>query len=155
MFLYWDKERKEAMKYNIAVILLIPFVISCSNCKTSVNNQVDSETSNHNNPTSIVQNSSIVTAIVNKVIYKSETEYQIIATVTEVEENNDKPVIAVKGNTYTLSPNFRYNGNELLESDVNNSLKSLGKILQGKKFKAEILLDNKNGWLIQNVISFE
>lgn len=143
------------MKYFIAVMLLIPFAISCSNCKTSVNNQVDSETINKSNPTSIVQNASIVTAIVNELVYKSETDYQVKVTVIEVEENNDKPVIAVKGENYTLSPNFRYDGNKILENNVNNSLKLLGKIIIGKKFKAEITLDNKNGWLVQNVISFE
>ena len=143
------------MKYNFIAIFLIPLVLSCSNCKTSVDNKNTGENINQKTPTSIVQNSSIVTAIVNDITYNSETDYQLKVTVTEVEENNDKPVIAVKGSDYTLKPNFRYDGDNLLESDINNSLKKLGKLSKGKTFKAEISLENLKGWFIQNVISID
>ena len=43
----------------------------------------------------------------------------------------------------------------LLESDINNSLKKLGKLSKGKTFKAEISLENLKGWFIQNVISID
>lgn len=143
------------MKYNFIAIFLIPLVLSCSNCKTSVANKNTGENINQKTPTSIVQNSSIVTAVVNEVKFNSETDYEIVVTVTEVEENNDKPVIAVKGNDYTLKPNFRYNGDKLSESEINTSLKKLGKISKGKTFKAEISLENLKGWFIQNVISID
>lgn len=143
------------MKYYFSAILLIPLVISCSNCKTSVDNKNTGENINQKTPTSIVQNSSIVTAVVNDITYNSETDYQLNVTVTEVEENNDKTVIAVKGSDYTLKPNFRYDGDKLSESEVNASLKKLGKISKGKTFKAEISLENLKGWFIQNVISID
>ena len=143
------------MKYNFIAIFLIPLVLSCSNCKTSVDNKNTGENTNQKTPTSIVQNSSIVTAVVKEVKFNSETDYQIVVTVTEVEQNDDKPVIAVKGNDYTLKPNFRYDGDKLLESDINSSLKKLGKLSKGKIFKAEISLENLKGWFIQNVISID
>jgi hypothetical protein len=128
-------------------------IISCTNCKntTKTTDQVNVE--NQSGPTSIVQNISIVTARVDEVLFKSETDYQIKVTVLVVEQNDDRPSIALPGNDYLLTPNFRYDNEKLKDSDINQSLRNLSKLSKGKEFKAEISLENEKGWFIQKVIS--
>jgi hypothetical protein len=107
------------------------------------------------NPTSIVQNLSIVTARVDEILFKDETDYQIRATVLSVEQNDDRPSIAVAGNDYLLTPNFRYDDDKLMGSDINKSLKKLSRLSKGKEFKAEISLENEKGWFVQKVLSID
>jgi len=137
----------------ISIILLL--LISCSNCKDSTKTNQDGTVQTQSNPTSIVQNLSVVTARVDEVLFKSETDYQIKATVLVVEQNDDRPSIATPGNDYLFSPNFRYDNDKLMESDINESLKKLSKVSKGKEFKAEISLENEKGWFIQKVISMD
>lgn len=133
--------------------LFLPHLISCSNCKDSTKtNQMDTVLT-QSKPTSIVQNISIITARINEVLLKSETDYQLKVTILEVEQNDDRLSIAVPGNDYLLTPNFRYDNDKLMDSDINESLKSLSKLSKGKEFKAEISLENGKGWFIQKVIS--
>ena len=54
------------------------------------------------NPTAIVQNLSIVTARVDEVIFKSETDYQIKATVLVVEQNDDIQALLLPGKNICL-----------------------------------------------------
>lgn len=138
-----------------AISIISLLLISCSNCKDSTNNNQEVTVQTQTNPTSIVQNLSVVTARVEEVLFKSETDYQIKATVLVVEQNDDRPSIAVPGNDYLFSPNFRYDNDKLMESDINESLKKLSKISKGKEFKAEISLENQKGWFIQKVISMD
>ena len=129
-------------------------IISCSNCKPT--NETSGQDKIKINPTAIVQNLSLVTARVDKVSFKSETDYQIKVTVLVVEESEDNnKSIATPGEEYLLTPNFRYNNNELMNSDINESLKKLSKLSKGKEFKAEISLENEKGWFIQKVISMD
>jgi hypothetical protein len=137
----------------ISIILLL--LISCSNCKDSTKTNQDVTVQTQSNPTSIVQNLSVVTARVDEVLFKSETDYQIKATVLAVEQNDDRPSIATPGNDYLFSPNFRYDNDKLMESDINEALKKLSKVSEGKEFKAEISLENEKGWFIQKVISMD
>ncbi|MFZ1280400.1 MAG: hypothetical protein WAR59_06160 [Ignavibacteriaceae bacterium] len=134
-------------------LLFIPLLLSCSNCKeTSLNKEITT-TQDQKNPTSIVQNISIVTARIESIVFNSDTDYKIKATVLTVEEKSDKPSIAVPGNEYLLQPKFYYDNNELVANDVNESLKKLSKMEKGKTFKAEISLENQKGWFIQKVLS--
>lgn len=134
-------------------LLFIPLLLSCSNCKeTSLNKEITT-TQDQKNPTSIVQNISIVTARIESIVFNSDTDYKIKATVLTVEEKSDKPSIAVPGNEYLLQPKFYYDNNELVANDVNESLKKLSKMEKGKTFKAEISLENQKGWFIQKVFS--
>lgn len=141
---------------KIASILVLVFIslqiISCSNCKDTANNDEQEKNKLVKPPTAIVQNLSIVTARVEEVIYKSETEYQIKATVLVVEESDSHTSIATPGQEYLLTPNFRYDNEVLMNSDVNDSLKKISKLSKGQEFKAEISLENGKGWFIQKVL---
>jgi|GEM_PF-2457855 hypothetical protein len=138
-----------------ALSIISLLLISCSNCKDSTKTNQEVTVQTQSNPTSIVQNLSLVTARVDEVLFKSETDYQIKVTVLVVEQNDDRPSIATPGNDYLLTPNFRYDNDKLLDSDINESLKKLSKISKGKEFKAEISLENEKGWFIQKVISID
>jgi hypothetical protein len=135
--------------------LFLPLLISCSNCKDSTKTSQVDNVQTQSNPTSIVQNLSVVTARVDEVLLKTETDYQIKATVLVVEQNDDRPSIAAPGNDYLLTPNFRYDNDKLMNSDINESLKKLSQLSKGKEFKAEISLENEKGWFIQKVISLD
>ena len=134
-------------------LLFIPLLLSCSNCKETNLNKEITTTQDQKNPTSIVQNISIVTARIESIVFNSDTDYKVKATVLTVEEKSDKPSIAVPGNEYLLQPKFYYDNNELVANDVNESLKKLSKMEKGKTFKAEISLENQKGWFIQKVLS--
>lgn len=136
-----------------ALSIISMLIISCSNCKDSTKTNQKDTVQTQITPTSIVQNVSIVTAKVDEVFFKSETDYQIKVTVSAVEQNDDRPSIALPGNDYLLTPNFRYDNDQLMDSDINESLKNLSKLSKGKEFKAEISLENEKGWFIQKVIS--
>jgi hypothetical protein len=139
--------------YVLLLFILPPLLIGCCNCKTT-SDLVGKDNTNQTTPTSIVQNLSIVTARIDDVIFKSETDYQLKVTVLTVEQNDSYSNIAVPGNEYLLTPNFRYDNDKLMSNEVNESLKTLGKLSKGKEFKAEISLENKNGWFIQKVLSY-
>lgn len=139
----------------IAIIVLLASVtlfVSCSNCKVS-----KEQTTNQNQdlPTTTAQNLSIVTATVDEVSFKNDTDYRVTAVVISVEETERMPSMAVAGNKYVLIPNFRYDEGQLIESEGNESLKSFGKITKGKNFKAEISYEYQKGWYIQKVLSVE
>lgn len=144
--------RKAKLFIFLPLLLLL---ISCSNCKDTTKSSGIDNIQTQSTPTSIVQNLSIVTARVDEVIFKTETDYQIKATVLVVEESDAYTSIATPGQEYLLTPNFRYDNENLIKSDVNDSLKKLGKLSKGKEFKAEISLENQKGWFIQKVLSFE
>jgi hypothetical protein len=135
------------MKIVYVSILLILLTVLYSCCSSKPINQTI--------PTSVVQNLSVVTARVDEVIFKGETDFQLKATVLVVEQTSAYPSIAVPNNEYLLAPNFRYDNEKLMSSDINESLKKLGKLSKGKEFKAEISLENQKGWFIQKVLSLE
>ena len=141
--------------YVSMLLILLTFLYSCCNCKPTGETIGSDKNINQNIPTSIVQNLSIVTARVDEVLFKEETDYQLKVTVLDVEGTTAYPSIAVANNNYLLTPNFRYDNDKLMNSDVNESLKKLGKLSKGKEFKAEISLENQKGWFIQKVLSLE
>lgn len=131
--------------YVSILLFFLSFLYSCCNCKPT----------NQTLPTSIVQNLSIVTARVDEVLFKDETDYQLKVMVLVVEKTAAYPSIAVPNNEYLLTPNFRYDNEKLMNSEINESLKKLGKLSKGKEFKAEISLENQKGWFIQKVLSLD
>ncbi len=143
--------------YLLFSLILLTLLFGCCNSKPINENIELNKNTNQNlsGPASIVQNLSIVTARIDQVLYKDETDYQLKVTVLVVEENDAYTSIAVSGSEYLLTPNFRYENEELMKSDVNESLKKLSKLSKGKEFKAEISLENQKGWFIQKVLSFE
>lgn len=138
--------------FVLLLFILPSLLIGCCNCKTT--SKTVGQDSTNLTPTSIVQNLSTVTARIDEVVFKSETDYQLKVTVLVVEQNDSYNNIAVPGNEYLLTPNFRYDNDKLMSNEVNESLKNLGKLSKGKEFKAEISLENKNGWFIQKVLSY-
>ena len=147
------------MKYSFVLFsfMLLTLIIGCCNSKPT--NEIIELNKNINQnqpgPASIVPNLSVVTARVDEVLYKDETDYQLKVTVLVVEENDSYTSIAVPGNEYLLTPNFRYENEELIQNNVNESLKRLSKLSEGKEFKAEISLENQKGWFVQKVLSIE
>ena len=141
--------------YVLLPFILLPLLYSCCNSKPTNGTTSIDKNINQSGPTSIVQNQSIVTARVDEVLFKDETNYQLQVTVLIVEQNDAYPSIAVPGNEYLLTPNFRYDNEKLMKNDINDSLKKLGKLSKGKKIKAEISLEYLKGWFIQKVLSFE
>lgn len=141
--------------YILSSFILLPLLFGCCNCKPTTEKIEHSKDKNQLEPASIVQNLSKVTARVDEVLFKDETDYQLKVTVLVVEEVNSYQSIAVAGNNYLLTPNFRYEDDKLINSDVNDSLKKLGKLTKGKEFKAAISLENQKGWFIQKVLSIE
>jgi len=137
------------------LLILLTFLYSCCNTKPTNGLMGQEQNKIQNIPTSIAQNLSIVTARVDEVLFKEETDYQLKVTVLVVEGTTAYPSIAVPNNNYLLTPNFRYDNDKLMNSDVNESLKKLGKLSKGKEFKAEISLENQKGWFIQKVLSLE
>ena len=141
--------------YASVLLFLLTFIYSC--CSSKPGNQLTGQEQNNNQsvPTSIAQNLSVVTARVNEVLFKGETDYQLKVIVLAVEQTTAYPSIAVPNNEYLLTPNFRYDNEKLMNSDINESLKKLGKLSKGKEFKAEISLENQKGWFIQKVLNLE
>lgn len=123
------------------------FLISCSNCKdTQSGNQ-----SNQNFQTSITQNLSVVEAEVLE-INGSGFDFKLKARILKSQETEAFPSIAVAGEEYVLIPNIRIDNGKLIENEINSDLLSLRNLSAGQKFKAEISLTQKNGWVIQRVI---
>jgi len=137
------------MKVLSSVLLLcsILIIFSCSNCKeTQSNNQT-----NQNNPTTIAQNLSLVEAEVLEVI-GSGNDFKLKVKVLSSQETDAYPSIAAAGEEYILKPNLRTENGKLMDNEINSELLSLRNYSKGQRFKAEISLDQKNGWFIQKVI---
>lgn len=138
--------------FGVIVLLIIPLLTSCSNCKVT---KEEEKNQVQQNPTTVTPNLSVVTAQVDEVLFKDETDYQIKVTLLEVKETEAFPSIAVRGDEYILIPNFRYDNEIMIENDVNTSLKMLSRVSANKKFKAEISFEYPKGWFIQKVLSVE
>jgi len=133
---------------KIIVLLVSTFIlISCSNCKETQSK----DTTTQKNPAAITLNLSTVEAEVIEVI-KNGNDFKLKVKVTEVESNESLPSIAVRGEEYILTPNFRTEDGKLIDNEINKDLLSMKNYSKGQKFKAEISLEQKSGWLIQRVL---
>lgn len=137
------------MKVINSILLLCSILIvsACSNCKETQSNNQTYQT----NPTTIAQNLSKVEAEVVEII-SSENDFKIKVKVLSAQETDAYPSIAVTGEEYILKPNLRTENGKLMDNEINSELLSLRNYSKGQKFKAEISLDQKIGWLIQKVI---
>lgn len=137
------------MKVLSPILLLCSILIvsACSNCKETQSNNQTYQT----NPTTIAQNLSKVEAEVVEVI-GSGNDFKIKVKVLSAQETDAYPSIAVAGEEYILKPNLRTENGKLMDNEINSELLSLRNYSKGQKFKAEISLDQKNGWFIQKVI---
>lgn len=100
----------------------------------------------------IQQNLSIVEAEVINLEKNNSNDFKLRVKVLSVKENDAYPSIAVTGNEYILTPNFIFDGDRIVDNDINKSLLKLSELSLRDKFKAEIFLDNQNGWIIQKVL---
>lgn len=137
------------MKFLATFVVTLSTIalLSCSNCK-------ESQSENNRDagkPTSIALNMSIVEAEVIEVS-GDDKNFKVKTKVLSVEENSSFPSIAVVGEEYLLTPNFRTEDGKVLNNEINSNLSSLRKLSKGQKFKAEISLDQNSGWLIQKVL---
>ena len=77
------------MLYFLYLFQFSTVLITCSNCKdTTKSNQINNVKPEYT-PTGIAQNLSIVTARVDEVIFKTETDYQIKVTVLGCRNESD------------------------------------------------------------------
>lgn len=141
------------MQYiKIFLVLAVGYILTnCSNCKNLNDNSDKTFTGFDKSPNVIQQNLSLVNAeIINVENLESET-YRLTARVISVEETESLPSIAVSGAEYILIPGYQYDGERLLDNDINKSLLELKTKPVGTRVNAEISLDNKLGWVIQKV----
>jgi hypothetical protein len=82
----------------------------------------------------------------------SGSDFKLKARILKSQETEAFPSIAVAGEEYVLIPNIRIDNGKLIENEINSDLLSLRNLSAGQKFKAEISLTQKNGWVIQRVI---
>lgn len=137
------------MKVLSSILLLCSILIvsACSNCKETQSNNQTYQT----NLTTIAQNLSKVEVEVVEII-SSGNDFKIKVKVLSAQETDAYPSIAVTGEEYILKPNLRTENGKLMDNEINSELLSLRNYSKGQKFKAEISLDQKIGWLIQKVI---
>lgn len=139
--------------FILSSLVFLPLILT--NCCASKNS---SDVVNKKNdlvkiyPNTIQQNLSIVQAEVINLEKNNSNDIKLHVKVLSVKENDAYPSIAVAGNEYVLSPNFIFDGDKIIDNDLNKSLLKLRKLSPGDKFKAEIFLDNQNGWMIQKVL---
>ncbi len=134
---------------------MIFFALILTNCCASKNSAGVENKKNglvKISPNTIQQNLSIVQAEVINLEKKNSNDFKLLVKILSVKENDVYPSIAVTGNEYMLTPNFIFNGESVVDNDINKSLLKLSELSLGDKFKAEIFLDNRNGWLIQKVL---
>lgn len=139
----------------LLLILMSITIFSCSNdVSKKENNRGEQNTNPGKNPgQTIALNKSIVLA---ELISKSVTDefnFTLKVKTLEVEEDGNTLSMAVKGEEYTLTPAYYTDENkEIPDNDRNSGLKSLTKLNTGDKFKAEISLEQPEGWIIYRVL---
>ena len=142
------------MKQFLFLFLVIS-VISCSNDLSKKNDEEGTQTlpGNENAGQTIVQNKSIVTV---KLIGKEVTDeenFVLKVTVLTVENGPNYESLATPGNEYELKPAFYFDENkEIPDNEQNMGLKKLAALNIGDVFKAEISLENLQGWVIHKVL---
>lgn len=142
------------MKQFLFLFLVIS-IISCSNDLSKKNDGEGTQTlpGNENAGQTIVQNRSIVTV---KLIGKevtNEENFVLKVLVLAAENGPNYESLATPGNEYELKPAFYFNENkEIPDNEQNMGLKKLAVLNIGDEFKAEISLENLQGWVIHKVL---
>lgn len=142
------------MNYFLFLLLSIS-ILSCSNDISNKNDKGNTQNpSNNKNPgQTIKRNKSIVTA---KLVSKEVTDEQnfiLKVKILEVEDNPNYESMAVTGEEYELKPDFYFDENkEIPDNERNRELKKLTTLNAGDDFKAEISLEQLQGWIIHRVL---
>ena len=142
------------MKQFLFLFLVIS-IISCSNDLSKKNDEEGTQTlpGNENMGQTIVQNRSIVTV---KLIGKevtNEENFVLKVIVLAVENGPNYESLATPGNEYELKPAFYFDENKKIpDNEQNMGLKKLAALNIGDEFKAEISLENLQGWVIHKVL---
>ena len=142
------------MKQFLFLFLVIS-IISCSNDLSKKNDGEGTQTlpGNENAGQTIVQNRSIVTV---KLIGKevtNEENFVLKVLVLAAENGPNYESLATPGNEYELKPAFYFDENkEIPDNEQNMGLKKLAVLNIGDEFKAEISLENLQGWVIHKVL---
>ncbi len=143
------------MKQFLFLLLTIS-ILSCSNDMSNKNDKGNIQTQPNNKipGQTIKQNKSIVTAkLVSKEIIDEEN-FVLKVKVLEVEDNPNYDGIAIAGEEYELKPGFYFDENkEISDNERNRGLKSLTILNVGDEFKAEISLEQLQGWIIYRVLN--
>jgi hypothetical protein len=106
------------------------------------------------NPTTITQNASVVSAVVDSILLLDEYSYRLFATVKSVDAKGNRASIAETGQAVDLRP--AYNRSESGAIDVHDE--GNARILQlrhakpGETFHGIISLSSTGGWVISKVI---
>lgn len=104
-------------------------------------------------PAAVSVNRSFVTASVLEVQVRDTLDFSIRAQIVEVMTSPGYASIAVKGNVYTLSPNFYLDDNHAVADNAkNHDLLALRNASPRDTVKIEIFLAQNKGWFIQSVV---
>jgi hypothetical protein len=124
-------------------------IISCSSSEQNTEKETPLKSNQQ-----IQFNQSRVLAEVEDIYVNGAYNFIIKAKVLDVEEDPAYPSMAVKGNVYSLIPNFQLdeNKNVIGHSDKNINLSGLSELQKGEKFKAIIFFEYLKGWYIQEVL---
>lgn len=144
------------MKKKIKVIntlFLLLFLISCTT-KVSKKTVYPPLTQGNGQQQAIAVNKSFVSVKVLGINKLEGNNYKIKVKTLSVKSSPGYPSIAVINETYNLTPNFAYNeSGKLLNNRKNKDLTGIVNSKKGKILKLEIFLSQKNGWMIQKVLS--
>ena len=142
------------MKHFLILLLSIS-ILSCSNDMSNKNDKIDTQIpSNNKNPgQTLKQNKSIVIAqLVSKEV-TDEQNFILKVKVLKVEDNPNYESMAVTGEEYDLKPSFYFDENKKIpDNERNRRLKELTTLNAGDDFKAEISLEQMEGWIIHRVL---
>ncbi len=146
------------MKFIIALFIAL-FAISFFSCEPQTSKEAAKEQNRNTNtnaqakyPAHIAENQSIVTAEVEGVYVKDETDFFIKARILNIENDPAYLSLAIKGAGYILVPSFQMHNDKVKDSSVNKGLESLTKLKVGDTFKAIIFYRQYYGWYIEKVL---
>jgi len=145
------------MNNSIKIFLVLVSIIHLSSCCANVTKEKTNGLNSGKilkSPTAIAENKSIITARVEEIHLNENGSFIIKAFISKVEGDPSYPNLAMEGETYDLTPNFRLDDDKKIisDSEKNKNLSLLSKQKAGYEFKAVIFFENLDGWFIQEVI---
>ena len=142
------------MKHFLFLLLSIS-ILSCSNDMSNKNDKGNTQIPPNNKKPgqTVKQNKSIITAkLVSKEV-ADEQNFILKVKILGVEDNPNYESIAVAGEEYELKPGFYFDENkEIPDNERNRELKKLTTLNAGDDFRAEISLEQLQGWIVHRVL---
>jgi hypothetical protein len=103
-------------------------------------------------PAAIAVNRSTVKARILEVLVRDTTDVSLTMQILDVQSSPGYANMAVKGNVYTLSPNYYLDDHHAVaDNKKNRDLLSLRNASPGDTLNADIFFDKDKGWFIQNI----